>query len=142
MLETAHARQTMSGRIKQCEVYPEAFCELVCKEVLSERTMDSRDVTAEGNFLMSLECAEQVARAPASNGSRLNFLNSPHKEEERGIWAEELYSNKEFYDDIIGKGFNHALTVKARELEMKFMSVTGASTPKSQGARRRSKDAK
>ena len=78
---------TMSGRIKQCEVYPDAFCELVCKEVLSERTMDSRDVTAEMNFLMSLECAEQEARAPAATSSRLMSFNGPDKEEDRGIWA-------------------------------------------------------
>ena len=33
----AHAN-TMGGRVKQCEVYPDMFCELVCREVLSERT--------------------------------------------------------------------------------------------------------
>ena len=89
----------------------------MCKEVLSERTTDSRDVTAEMNFLMSLECAEKEARAPAATSSQLSFFNGSHREENRGIWAEEIYSNKEFYDDVAGKGFNHALTVKARELE-------------------------
>ena len=28
---------TIGGRIKQCEVYPDTSCELVCREVLSER---------------------------------------------------------------------------------------------------------
>ena len=55
----AHAN-TMGGRIKQCEVYPDMFCEPVCREVLSERTeadcgVDDRDITAEMNFLMCLE---------------------------------------------------------------------------------------
>ena len=50
----------MGGRIKQCEVYPDMFCELVCRETLSERDeanggVDDRDATAEINFLMSLE---------------------------------------------------------------------------------------
>ena len=90
--------------------------------------MDSRDITAEMNILMSLECAEQEARAPAANSSQLNFLNGPHKEEDRGIWAEELYGDKEFYDDIIGKGYSHALTVKAHELETKVISDRGIYT--------------
>ena len=38
--------------------------------------------------------------------SRLNFLDHPHKEEDRGIWTDELYSDKDFYDDVTGKGFN------------------------------------
>ena len=45
---------TMGGRIKQCEVYPHAFCELVCREVLFERTEDDRDITGEMNFLNEL----------------------------------------------------------------------------------------
>ena len=57
------------GRPKACEEYPDEFCELVCREVLSERTRDSRDVTYEINLLTSLltdqENAEQVASAPA-----------------------------------------------------------------------------
>ena len=84
----------MGGRIKQCEIYPDTFCELVCREVLSERIEDSRDVTSEVNFLMSLENAEQEARAPAGARSRHDFLDSPQKEEDRGIWAEELYGDK------------------------------------------------
>ena len=83
--------------------------------------MDRRDVTDEMNFLMSFECAEQVARAPAATSSRLMRLNGPHEKDDRGIWAEEFYSNKKLYDDVIGECLNHALTVKARELEMKFM---------------------
>ena len=63
------------------------FCELVCREVLSERTeadggVDDRDVTAEMNFLMSLETMSVGA------------LDSPHKAEDRGIWAEELYGDE------------------------------------------------
>ena len=78
----AHAN-TMGGKIKQCEIYPDMFCELVCGEVLTERAeLDNcvvsgpvgqcgpvghsgpvghgkqpsyDDVTAEMNFLMSLE---------------------------------------------------------------------------------------
>ena len=108
----------MGGRIKQCEVYPDAFCELVCREVLSERTaadsgVDGRDVTAEMNFLMGLEAMSAGA------------LDSPHEAEERGIWAEELYGDNEFYDDVTGKSLNHALNVKARELEMKFIRDRG-----------------
>ena len=55
---------TMGGRIKQCEVYPDAFCELVCGEVLPERAEDNRDITAEMNFLICLEAPD----------SRLNFI--------------------------------------------------------------------
>ena len=58
---------TMGGRIKQCEVYPDSFCELVCREVLSERTEDDRDITAEMIVLMSLEAPD----------SRLNIFNGP-----------------------------------------------------------------
>ena len=73
----------MGGKIKQCEIYPDMFCELVCGEVLTERAeLDNSvvsgpvgqcgpvghsgpvghgkqpsydDVMAEMNFLMSLE---------------------------------------------------------------------------------------
>ena len=111
----------MGARIEQCEVYPEAFCELVCREVLTERAEASdgandRHVTAEINVLMSLEAMSVGA------------LSSPHEEEDRGIWAEEFYSDKEFYDDVTGTGFNRTLTVKARELEMKFIRDRGIYT--------------
>ena len=71
----------MGGRIKQCEVYLDIFCELVCREVLSERNeadsgVDDRDVTAEMNVLMSLETMS------------LGAIDSPHKAEDLGIWAE------------------------------------------------------
>ena len=109
---------TMGGLIKQCEVYPDAFYELVCREVLSERVEDDRDIANEMNFLMSLEAPD----------SRLNFLKHPYEEEDRGIWADELYGDKDFYDDVTGKGFDHSLTVKARELEMKFIRDRGIYT--------------
>ena len=68
----------MGGRIKQCEVYPDMFCELVCRETVSERDkanggVDDRDVTAEMNFLMSLEAMS------------LGALDSPHDADDRGI---------------------------------------------------------
>ena len=108
----------MGGRIKQCEVCPDAFCELVCSEVLSERTEDDRDITAEMHFLVSLEAPD----------NRLNFLKHPHEGEDRRIWADELYGDKDFYDDVTGKGFNHSLAVKAHELEMKFIRDRGIYT--------------
>ena len=76
------------------------------------------------NFLMSLEAKS------------LGAIDGPHDAEDRGKWAEELYGDKEFYDDVTGKGFNHALTVKARELEMKFMRDRGIYTkvPRSEAA--------
>ena len=58
----------------------------------------------------------------------MTALDSPHKEEDRGLWAEELHGDKEFYDDVIGKGFNHALTVKARKFDMKFIRDRGIYT--------------
>ena len=73
-----------------------------CAEKLSERTEDDRDITAEMNFLMSLEAPD----------SRLNFLKHPHEEGDRGIWADELYGDTDFYDDVTGKGFNHSLTAR------------------------------
>ena len=46
---------------------------------------------------------------------------NPHADEDtRGIWADELYWDKEFYDDVTSKQLSHELTTKARELEMKF----------------------
>ena len=55
---------------------------------------------------------------------------------DRGIWAEELYGDKEFYDDVAGNGFKHAFIVKARELEMKFFRDWGvfAKVPRSEAA--------
>ena len=65
----------------------------MCREVLSERTEDDRDITAEINFLMSLEAPDD----------RFNFLAHPHEEEDRGMWANEIYSDTDFYDDVNGR---------------------------------------
>ena len=42
---------------------------------------DSRDIAAEMHVLISIEIPV----------SRLNFVNHPHKHEDRKIWADELY---------------------------------------------------
>ena len=107
---------TMGGKIKQCQVYPPAFCELVCREVSAERSqggthINAIDATLEINALMSV-CGHP----------------SPHAGEDPGIWAEELYAGREFFDDVTGHSLNHGLAVEARKLEMQFFRKMGVYT--------------
>ena len=67
------------------------------------RVADPRDVTAELNMLMSL-----------------GEYSSSHEEVDKSARSEELYADKSFFDDVIGKELNHALAVKAKELEIQF----------------------
>ena len=58
------------------------------------------------------------------------MLASPHQEDAWGL----LYSDIEFFDDVTGETLSHAMTVEARNLEMKFFR-RWASTRRSQGMR-------
>ena len=105
---------TLGGRIKQCQVYPPEFCELVCRTVLEARdrqectkkmlgnvSVPGKDITSEIECLMSIEKAVH---------------KHPHDDPENG----ELYSGREFFDDNTGKELDFNLAVQARRLEMKF----------------------
>ena len=77
-------------KIKQCQVYPDKFCEMVCREVMADTGVaDPRDVTAELNMLMSI-----------------GYYSSSHEEVDQSAWSEELYADKTFFDDISGKELN------------------------------------
>ena len=56
---------------------------------------------------------------------------SPYKEDE----LDHLCTNKEFFLDVAGKTFRHAMIVEARKLEMKFFRKIGLHTKIENGER-------
>ena len=64
--------------------------------------------------------------APKDVTKTINAIMKVHanayEESQQHVWEEELYGNKDFYDDVTGKDFSHEPTVAARKLEMPFFS--------------------
>ena len=102
MADHEHAN-TLGGKIKQCEIYPEEFCEFVCKAVMSDK---------EVNAVSSARCRDHLGKSCgacwAFGGAddvtkeinQLMILEKtvhahPHKEEDwESSYYDELYSGK------------------------------------------------
>lgn len=99
------------GKAHECRIYPEEFCELVCKAVMREKNKTS-------------ECSGLLERISAIDAEvtditeEINALMPhPHKDEEEAV---QMYQEFDFIDDVSGKPLQHALAIKARKLEMEF----------------------
>ena len=99
----------MNGRASACQVYPRAFCAQIClglKQELAAKRVDS----------VSLETVDVI-------GELFEILEPhPHADDADAERAsmENLYSGKEFYDDVHGKHLNKEMAIEAGRLELKF----------------------
>ena len=107
----AHA-DTMGGKIKQCQVYPEEFCKIVIESVLGEAQVGS----------LVLKSQQGSQGTPADVTREINQLIKadekvhPHEPDAQ----DGIYEGMEFYDDVTGKELDFRMAREARKLEMKF----------------------
>ena len=99
------------GKAKQCQVYPDEFCKLVCQSVMGEH---SKNMTLNKIALNENETKDVTLEINA-------ILSTPHHEDDyEGTIMDQLYYDKEFFDDTSGSTLKHSLAVEARKTEMRF----------------------
>ena len=109
-----------NGLAKQCEVYPELFCDAVCqgirREIDDQKWLDHVYEKIEASNMQGelKSIAEAFNKAVVPDDDEAEF-RSYH----------ELYKEQNFVDDLTGADLDKNLAVKARKLEMDYFQKMG-----------------
>ena len=105
----------MNGRAGPCQIYHRKFCTQVClglKDELAKR--------APGRI-------DNVAKSVVDPILELLSVYEAHPYEEK-VDMSNLYSGKDFFDDVHGKLLNKEMATEARRLEIEFFKKMGVCT--------------
>lgn len=94
-----------NGRPKACEIYPKEFCEEICRGIHDE-------------ILHKVSRAPKCPVLAALIHAVVKGEANPHEEEFSSY--EELYHDKEFFDDISGHWLDKTRAIKARMLRCNY----------------------
>ncbi len=114
----------LNGTAKECQVYPEKFCRIVCEAV--KRDLDNIlwrdklatvfDITQPFGKLMAMqEKAERLMNIEQTIGRTVAATCPPEEDP-----FAQIYNEMEFIDDVSGEPLERDEAIKARKLEMAF----------------------
>ena len=105
-----------NGKAKDCEVYPEFFCDAICNgvrlEMEDERWLNKIYEKMESTYMQGTinQIQESIENPPVPKEEQLDDIG----------WYKALYKDFEFVDDTTGMPLDRDLAVKARKLEIDF----------------------
>ena len=119
ILEALDKMATRKVQRDVCLVRPDELWQLVCREVMKERQVSTAPTPRKMPTSNSM--------APRDVTKAINAImkahTNPHEVSQQHIWEEELYGNKDFYDDVTGKDLSHEPTVVARCMHFKLLGA-------------------
>ena len=109
----------VSGKAKQCEVYPEKFARLICTAIKREIA----DVKWRRKTAKTFEIGNAIEKLMAVQ-TKMECAEPPH-EQAGSTRFQELYAGQEFVDDVSGLHLNKDLAIQARRVEIEFFKTRG-----------------